>query len=391
MADINHLGDYTVMDMLSTLESLTEWACDYTEEKPFTGVKGSFHYLMAAVNRKLGESDDTRPFSHYPYVAPVLPATPAGDWNNPARLVVATERLKRASKLVETENDRANKSVSIMLSMLSAEIRVLVELAVAGGNGVQRWTRARAWLVTNYAPTSVEWNTRLDTMQNFADDSFGAFNMFRVIDETNAIISTANPIRALTVAQKIELARKGLKNRVTKLHMSNWDWTQITIDGWDSFKSKVLAVIESDPLIEAGVRSVTKVITMKAQAAMETPSTSLIGKRDRDLSQVQCYNCGQNGHLRRHCKKKKSPTTSVSNLKPEQATQSKNRCAYCHQKGHQENRCYKKKKDTTNLAKTSSGRRTVTKVSANMVMMTKEDAAELEELRASAAGRDADN
>ena len=80
-----------------------------------------------------------------------------------------------------------------------------------------------------------------------------------------------------------------------------------------------------------------------------------------------------------------------SPLKPEQATQSKNRCAYCHQKGHQENRCYKKKKDTTNLAKTSSGRRTVTKVSANMVMMTKEDAAELEELRASAAGRDADN
>ena len=68
------------MDMLSTLESLTEW------RRPFTGVKGTFHYLMAAVNRKLGESDVTNPFSHHPYVAPVLPAIPA-------RMVVATERL----------------------------------------------------------------------------------------------------------------------------------------------------------------------------------------------------------------------------------------------------------------------------------------------------------
>ena len=73
-----------------------------------------------------------------------------------------------------------------------------------------------------------------------------------------------------------------------------------------------------------------------------------------------------------------------SPLKPEQATQSKNRCAYCHKNGHQGNRCY-------NLAKTSSGK-TVTEVnSANMAMMTKEDAAELEELRASAAGRDANS
>ena len=80
-------------------------------------------------------------------------------------MVVATERLKRAIKLVETENKRANKSVSILLSELSAEIRVLVELAVAEGNGVQRRTRARAWLVTNYAPMSVERNTRLDTIQ----------------------------------------------------------------------------------------------------------------------------------------------------------------------------------------------------------------------------------
>ena len=211
-------------------------------------------------------------------------------------------------------------------------------------------------------------------MQNLAGDSFGTFNMFRVIDETNAIISTANPTRALTVPQKIELARKGLKNRVTKLHMSNWDWAQITSGGWDRFKSKVLAVTESDLLIEAGVGSV------KAQVATETPSTSLLGKRDRNLSQVQCYNCGQSGHLRRHCKEKKSSTANVSNVKPEQATQSKNTCAYCHKKGHQENRCYKKKKDTTNLAKTSSGR-TFKKINANMVMKTKEDAAELEELR----------
>ena len=56
------------MDMLSTLESLTEW------RKPFTGVKGTFHYLMAAVNRNV-----TNPFSHHPYVAPVLLAIPAGD------------------------------------------------------------------------------------------------------------------------------------------------------------------------------------------------------------------------------------------------------------------------------------------------------------------------
>ena len=101
-------------------------------------------------------------------MAPVLPAIPAGDWKNFARMVVATERLERASKLVETENDGANKSVSILLSMLSAGIRVPVEFAVAGGNEVQRWTRARARLVTNYA--SVERNTRLDTY------------MFRVID-----------------------------------------------------------------------------------------------------------------------------------------------------------------------------------------------------------------
>ena len=72
---------------------------------------------------------------------------------------------------METENDRANKSVSILLSVLSAEIRVLVELEAMEYN----FGRARAWLVTNYAPTSVEWNTRLDTMQNLADDSFGAF------------------------------------------------------------------------------------------------------------------------------------------------------------------------------------------------------------------------
>ena len=129
--------------MLSTLESLTEWACNCWGE--------TFH------------SDDRRPFSHHPYLAPVLPAIPAGDWKNSARMVVATERLKRASKLVETENDGANKLVSVLLSMLSAEIRVPVDFAVVGGNGVQRWTRARARLVTNYAPTSVEWNTWLDT------------------------------------------------------------------------------------------------------------------------------------------------------------------------------------------------------------------------------------
>ena len=68
--------------------------------------------------------------------------------------------------------------------------------------------------------------------------------------------------------------------------MSNWDWAQITNDGWDSFKSKVLAGIESDPLIEAGIRSVNKVVTMKAQVATEAPSTSLLGKGDL-LSQVQ--------------------------------------------------------------------------------------------------------
>ena len=113
---------------------------------------------MATVNRKFGESDDTRPFTHHPYVAPVLPAIRAC-------MVVATERLKRATKLV-----------SILLSVLSAEIRGLVELAVAEGNGVQRRTRARAWLVTFYAPMSVEWNTRLDTIQNLVDDSLGKFN-----------------------------------------------------------------------------------------------------------------------------------------------------------------------------------------------------------------------
>ena len=115
--------------------------------------------------------------------------------------------------------------------------------------------------------------------------------MFRVIDETNAIISIANPTRALTAAQKIELARNGLMNRVTKLRVSNWDWAQITTDGWDSFKSKVLPVIESDPLIDADDRSVNKVVTMKAQVATEAHSTSLLGKRDGDLSQVKCYNC----------------------------------------------------------------------------------------------------
>ena len=126
---------------------------------------------MVAVNRKFGESDDTRPFTSHPYVPPRLPVIPARDWNNPARMIIATERLKRATKLVETENDRANKSVSILLSMLSAEIRVLVEHAVAGDNGVPHWTHARTWLITNYAPTSVEWNTKLDIMQNLADDS----------------------------------------------------------------------------------------------------------------------------------------------------------------------------------------------------------------------------
>ena len=64
---------------------------------------------MVAVNRKFGESDDTRPFTSHPYVPPRLPVIPAGDWNNPARMIIATERLKRATKLVETENDRANK------------------------------------------------------------------------------------------------------------------------------------------------------------------------------------------------------------------------------------------------------------------------------------------
>ena len=62
MADINHLGDYTVMDTLSTLESLIEWACNYTEEKPFTGIKGSSHYLMATVNRKAMKQD------HFPII-----------------------------------------------------------------------------------------------------------------------------------------------------------------------------------------------------------------------------------------------------------------------------------------------------------------------------------
>ena len=79
MADFNHLGDYTVTDMLSTLEPLTELACNYTVEKPLTCVRGSFHYLMAAVNCKLGESDDTRPFFHHPDIAPVLPVIPAGN------------------------------------------------------------------------------------------------------------------------------------------------------------------------------------------------------------------------------------------------------------------------------------------------------------------------
>lgn len=113
----------------------------------------------------------------------------------------------------------------------------------------------------------LQWNSKLDIMQNLADDSFGAFNMFKIIDETNAILSTANPTRALTMARKIELARKGLENRVTKLHMSIWDWTQVATDGWDNFKSKVLAIIESDPFIEAGVRTVKKPVTTTMQAA----------------------------------------------------------------------------------------------------------------------------
>ena len=111
--------------------------------------------------------------------------------------------------------------------------------------------------------------------------------MFRVIDETNAIISIANPTRALTVAQKIELARNGLMNRVTKLHVSNWDWAHRLL----MMVGTVSRVRFLQYRIDADDRSVNKVVTMKAQVATETPSTSLLCKRDRDLSQIKCYNC----------------------------------------------------------------------------------------------------
>ena len=85
--------------------------------------------------------------------------------------------------------------------------------------------------------------------------------------------------------------------------MSNWDWAQITSDDWDSFKSKVQTVIESDSLIEAGVRSVNKDVNYESSSSDGGTLTF----------HVQRYNCGQNGHFRRHCKKRKSSEARASN------------------------------------------------------------------------------
>ena len=81
--------------------------------------------------------------------------------------------------------------------------------------------------------------------------------------------------------------------------MSTWDWTQVATDVWDNFKSKVLAIIESDPLIEAGVRIVKKPVNTTVQAAgadiLNPPL--VLGKSDRNTADMKCYKCGKLGHI----------------------------------------------------------------------------------------------